>query len=181
MSIISALKNAKDKVTDAVVEAPKLNGEPIFKRDHKAGLPPVIDKDREEVVKKLVNDPNVKNEEAYYNKTYGPNTASAGQGLIKMYLDRAGQKGAKPVTEQEVKEYLDTTAVKNKEGVNMPLTDKEKAGAREMTWGAFSQMKGLIREQGLDAKYKEVVVNGPVPVEGKKDEFTKISVLGPKK
>ena len=177
MSILGALKDLKD----AAIDAPKVNGKPIFRREEKTNLPPVVDKERDEVVKKLVNDPNVKNEEAYYNKTYGPNTAAAGQGLIKMYIDRAGQKGAKPVSEQEVKEYLDTTAVKNKDGVNLPLTDQEKKGAREMTWGAFSQMKGLIKDQGLDSKYKEVVVNGPVPVEGKKDEFTKISVLGPKK
>ena len=50
-----------------------------------------------------------------------------------------------------------------------------------MTWGAFSTMKGLVREQGLDSKYNEVVVNGPVPVKDKPNEFSKISVLGTRK
>ena len=169
------------KIPGTITDGVTVNGHKVLKRDEKPTLPPAIDKEREETAKKLASDPNVKNEEAYYNKTYGPGTGPAAQGLIKMYLDRAGKKDAPPVTEKEVKDHLDTFAVKGKDGVNVPLTDKEKTGAREMTWGAFSTMKGLVREQGLDSKYIEVVVNGPVPVKDKPNEFSKISVLGTRK
>lgn len=133
----------------------------------------VIDKERQEAVTGLAKDISLQSELRAQRRIHGDAPVEAAEKLAKLYLERAGQKPFNPVKEDEVKKFLDTYETL-KDGKRAPLDAKQKEATREITWGAFSTMKGLILDNSLDAKFNLVENEGPV-------KGSKITILGPKK
>ncbi len=173
-------KRAKD-----TLPAPKPSETPkeTPKKDDKATVPPAAakpDLERNKDIVELLRSSELASEAAYYGKTYGPGAVAAGKELVSMYLKRYGEKSPNPIKPEEITKFLDSYETRTENG-RAALTPKEKEGARELCWGAFSTMKGLILDKGLDSKYELQTVDGPVASKADPTKFSPIAVLGPKK